>query len=134
MNARPLQKTILLLSILTFLIACAASEKPAAEPMVTPTEVLTPAPTEEINTGVSYARNIKPIMLESCTPCHFPEKGRKQLLDSYAATARFIDDIIYRVQLPPDSSEFMPYKSKKMPLSKDSIQLLIDWRDQGLQD
>lgn len=126
--------TILTISILVFLVACATTDAPeATPPEAAPVVPAQPAPAEDVS-GVSYVRNIQPIMAESCTPCHYPERGKKELLDTYDATARFIDDIIFRVQLPADSSEFMPYKSKKMPLTLDQIQLLIDWRDAGMPD
>ena len=122
-------------SIFMILVACAITETPEAVPVEQVATVAMPTPpAEETSSGVSYATNLQPIMLESCSPCHFPERGKKQLLDSYDATARFIDDIIYRIQLPTDSSEFMPYKSKKMPLTLDQIQLFIDWRDAGMPD
>jgi len=120
----------LLMGLSVFIVSCASTEKPAAALPETPEQ----AQIEESSDGISYARNIQPLMAESCTPCHFPERGKKELLDTYDATARFIDDIIYRVQLPPDSSQFMPFKSKKMPLTLDQIQLLIDWRDAGMPD
>lgn len=89
-------------------------------------------PVAQVDTKVSYADHIQPLMENSCTPCHFPEKGKKKLLDSYAAVTENIDEIIYRVSLPTDSTEFMPYKSKKLPLSANEIQILIKWRDQGM--
>ncbi|MCF7806918.1 MAG: hypothetical protein K9M49_01470 [Candidatus Marinimicrobia bacterium] len=135
MKTKMLKRVLVAVSMLIFLTACATSETPETTPAAPmPTETMQPAPAEAANAGISYAANLKPIMLESCTPCHFPEKGKKELLDTYDATARFIDDIIYRIQLPTDSTEFMPYKSKKMPLTVDQIQLFIDWRDAGMPD
>ena len=129
MNTR-IVKLTMLTAFVMLLLACAGAEKPKTAP-----PEATPAPTvEAVETGISYARNIQPIMVQSCTPCHYPEKGKKELLDTYDATARYIDDIIYRIQLPPDSVAFMPFKSKKMPLTTDEIQLFIDWRDAGLPD
>lgn len=102
----------------------------------TPKKEVTPQdykmPEHQLDTKVSYADHIVPLMVNSCTPCHFPEKGKKKLLNTYEATAETIDEIIYRVTLPSDSTEFMPYKSKKLPLSANEIQLLIKWRDQGM--
>lgn len=135
MNSKTLKFSIVTVSILMLLLACATAEKPAPEPVKpAPPKAMPSAQTQESSSGVSYAANLQPIMLESCSPCHYPEKGKKELLDSYDATARFIDDIIYRIQLPADSTEFMPYKSKKMPLTLDQIQLFIDWRDAGMPD
>ena len=130
MNKQFINKAILLAGTIIILVACATVDKTEAvlpEPAVM-------VPSQEVDPGISYARNIQPIMVASCAPCHYPEKGKKELLDTYDATARFIDDIIYRIQLPPDSLEFMPFKSKKMPLTLDEIQLFIDWRDAGMPD
>src|SRR5690349_12122235 len=62
--------------------------------------------------SVSYATDIAPIMAERCTPCHFPNGGKKKFLDTYAAVSENIDDIIRRIDLPVDSAGFMPFKSK----------------------
>jgi len=61
-------------------------------------------PEYQLDSKVSYADHIVPLMENSCTPCHYPEKGKKKLLNTYEATVETIDDIIYRVALPKDSS------------------------------
>jgi hypothetical protein len=53
--------------------------------------------------------------------CHFPDGGKRNFLDTYAAVKGNIDDNIVRAQLPPDSAEFMLWKSKKPPLSDSLI-------------
>lgn len=75
----------------------------------------------------AYDRDIQPIMAAKCTPCHFPETGKKMMLDTYEATRDNIQDILRRVQLPADHMEFMPFKSKKPALTAEEIQLLKDW-------
>ena len=117
------KKFVLFAGIIIFLISCAVAEKP---------EVTPPAPVEKAVTAVSYSKDIAPIMLDRCTPCHYPEKGKKELLHTYDATVKFVDDIIYRIQLPADSTGFMPFKSKKPALSKEQVQLFLAWREQGL--
>lgn len=93
---------------------CSSSKKAAtAEASVTPT--------------VFYAKDIKPIMLAKCAPCHFPETGKKMPLDTYEAVRDNIQDILRRVQLPQDHMGFMPFKNKKEPLTAAEIQLLKDW-------
>ena len=44
-----------------------------------------------------------------------------------------IDDIIRRVKLPHDHPEFMPFKSKKEPLSDSLINVLVVWKEQGMK-
>jgi hypothetical protein len=80
---------------------------------------------------VTYEKDIKPLMLNHCTPCHFPEKGKKKMLDTYVATKDNISEILTRIQLPADDERFMPFRSKMPPLSADQIQLFKDWAKQG---
>lgn len=82
--------------------------------------------------SVSYEKELKPIMVASCTPCHFPEKGKKKMLDTYEATKANIADIIARVQLAPSHEDFMPYLSKKTPLTAAEIKLFQDWAAGGM--
>lgn len=81
---------------------------------------------------ISYEASIAPLMTQSCTPCHFPEKGRKKLLNTYKATKKNINDILHRIQLHTDNKKFMPYKSKKAPLTKEEINLFKQWMAQNM--
>lgn len=81
---------------------------------------------------VSWAKDISPVMQMRCTPCHYPETGKKKLLNTYEATAESIDDILMRIQLPHDDPKFMPFKSKKEPLSDSLIQVFILWKEQKM--
>ncbi|MFH4967878.1 hypothetical protein V8G61_06685 [Gaetbulibacter sp. M240] len=83
---------------------------------------------------VTYNKDISPIMEQKCTPCHYPERGKKKLLDTYRATKNNIDDIIHRVQLAATEEDFMPFKSKKEPLTVAEIQLMKDWVSQGMPE
>jgi hypothetical protein len=81
---------------------------------------------------VSYAADVSPILQERCTPCHFPDGGKRRFLDTYTAVSDNIDEILYRVQLPVDSVGFMPFKSKKTPLSDSLIQVIKLWKTQNM--
>lgn len=76
---------------------------------------------------ISYTQNIAPIMERSCTPCHFPEEGKKKMLNTYGAVKENIEDILRRVQLADTDKEYMPFKSKKPGLSTEEINLLKTW-------
>lgn len=78
-------------------------------------------------TAVSYEKEVKPLLVKNCTPCHFPEQGKKKMLDTYEAARDNVTDILKRVQLDPTADGFMPFKSKKAPLTPAEIQLLKDW-------
>ncbi|MDQ3015113.1 MAG: hypothetical protein M3R25_00080 [Bacteroidota bacterium] len=79
-----------------------------------------------------YSKDISPILVQHCTPCHFPETGKKKQLSTYSAVHDNIDDILTRVQLPHDDPKFMPFKMKKEPLSDSLIMVLKVWKEQGM--
>ncbi len=83
-------------------------------------------------TVVSYEKDVAPIMQTSCAPCHFPPDGKKEALNTYDAVKTHYDDLIARVKLPHDNKDFMPFKSKKPPLSDTAINLLEQWKIQGM--
>ena len=81
--------------------------------------------------AITYVAYIAPLMEQHCSPCHFPDGGKLEFLDTYKAVKNNIDNIIYKVGLPVGADGFMPFKSK-VALSDDQIQLLKDWRDSGM--
>lgn len=87
---------------------------------------------EKMGRTVSYATDIAPLFAQKCTPCHFPERGRKKLLNTHEAVKESIKDILYRVQLAPDAKDFMPFKQKKPALTSAEIKLLKDWVAQNM--
>ena len=83
---------------------------------------------------ISYNKDILPMMKQKCTPCHFPERGRKKMLDTYVATKNNIEDILYRVLLSENHEDFMPFKSKKEPLTEAEIKLMKKWVSTGMSE
>jgi len=83
---------------------------------------------------ISYSRDILPIMIQKCTPCHFPPYGKKKMLDTYFATKENIEDILTRVQLDENHKGFMPFKSKKEPMTESEINLLKKWISTGMSE
>lgn len=81
---------------------------------------------------VSYLKDVLPLMEKNCTPCHFPEFGKKKMLNTYETTKESINEILTRVQLPVNHEEFMPYKSKKPQLTSSEINLLKEWVKQNM--
>ncbi|MEZ5015227.1 MAG: hypothetical protein R2794_13140 [Chitinophagales bacterium] len=88
--------------------------------------------TVNVEPAVSWQKDVFPILADRCTPCHFPETGKKKLLNTYEASAESIDDIIMRIQLAQDAPGFMPFKNKKEPLSDSLIHVFVLWKEQGL--
>lgn len=97
----------------------------------TPTQKVTKSDEAPAN-AVSFAGDIEPILKRSCTPCHYPEKGRMELFDTYDKVKAHATEILQRVELSPDASGFMPFKSKKQPLNADEIGLLKAWISQDM--
>ena len=101
-----------------FLSYCHTAKKAAAAP----------APA-----AVTYEGNIKPIILNSCSPCHVPSKGgNKEALDNYVEAKKDVDDIIRRIQLKPEERGFMPMRHPK--LSDSTIAVIKQWKDSGLAE
>ena len=84
--------------------------------------------------AISYQKDILPIMQARCTPCHFPEQGKKKMLDTYGAVKNNLDDILTRIQLPPGDEKFMPFKSKKEPLSDSLVMVFKQWKNLGMPE
>jgi len=83
--------------------------------------------------SLSYQKDIAPVMQVRCSPCHFPDKGgQKKPLNTYEAARDNIDDILYRVQLPKEDIKFMPFMSKREPLSDSLIQVFKLWKAQEM--
>lgn len=81
---------------------------------------------------ISFDKDVMPILQSRCTPCHFPPEGRKQALNTYDAVKANINEIISRVKMPQEATAFMPFKSKKAPLSDSLINILQEWQKQNM--
>ena len=80
---------------------------------------------------ITYEANVKPIILNSCGPCHVPSKGgNKEALDNYPEAKKDADDILRRIQMTPDQRGFMPMRHPK--LSDSTIAVFKAWKDGGL--
>lgn len=86
------------------------------------------------NASVSYSEHIEPIMKAKCTPCHYPETGKADMLDTYASVRRHIGAIIYRIQLSPDHKKYMPFKQKKEAVTAEEIALFEQWKAEGFAE
>lgn len=82
----------------------------------------------------TYTADVAPILIHRCTPCHFPDTGRKLPLNTYTAVHDNIDAVIARVSLPHDDPKFMPFRNKKEPLSDSLIMVLKVWKEEGMAE
>ncbi|MFH4963423.1 hypothetical protein V8G69_00335 [Gaetbulibacter sp. M235] len=83
---------------------------------------------------ISYIKNIAPIIERSCSPCHFPENGKKKWLNTYDAVKNNIEDILTRVQLPATDEKFMPFRNKKPALTEEEVALFKKWVAQKMAE
>jgi mono/diheme cytochrome c family protein len=79
---------------------------------------------------ITYVGHVQSIVQANCAPCHFPPKGNKKPMDTYAAVKEDIDDIILRIQKNPDERGFMPMRHPKLPDS--TINVFVQWQKDGL--
>ncbi len=84
-------------------------------------------------TTVTYSADVMPIIEARCTPCHFPPGGNKLPLNTYAAVKSNIEEILERVKLNPSDPHFMPWRSKKPPLSDSLVNVLAQWKEKGMK-
>lgn len=82
------------------------------------------------NRKVTYAHNIQPIVMNSCSPCHIPPEGKKKAYHTYAAVKGDIDSIITRIKKNPNEKGFMPARHPK--LSDSTINIFVRWKNEGL--
>lgn len=81
---------------------------------------------------ISYTSDIKPIIENSCTPCHIPPQGKKEPFENYEQVKEHIAAIIARVKLPQDDRKFMPPVNKKPALTDAQVVVLIEWQQQNM--
>jgi hypothetical protein len=81
---------------------------------------------------ITYMADIAPLMTTHCTPCHFPPRGNKKPLNTYAAVKDEIDEVIERIRLNPTDKGFMPMKHPK--LSDSTINVFVQWKATGLKE
>src|SRR5438132_447469 len=94
---------------------------------------------------VDFVKDIKPILEIACVKCHTAERHKGELrLDTKAGAfkggengpaivpGKLEKSLLYTsTTLPPDHDDLMPPKKKGGPLSKDEIELLRLWIEQG---
>ncbi|MCB9034918.1 MAG: hypothetical protein H6553_13860 [Chitinophagales bacterium] len=82
----------------------------------------------------SFKEDVLPIFTASCSPCHTNPEGKHVYLEDHMVAIENIDDILTRVQLPTTDEKFMPFKSKKAPLTEEQIKIIRDWKLSGMQE
>src|SRR6218665_1865115 len=62
----------------------------------------------------TWVKNIQPLLVENCGPCHIKGKGNKLPMDDMEIVKTNIDDVIRRVELNPGERGYMPFKRDKL--------------------
>lgn len=124
-----------LVSLALTLQFCKPSQTTASSSGERPPETVpatsTPSPSPAAGT-LSYEKDIRPLMLKSCTPCHFPQYGHKKMLNTHEATKDNIKEIVTRVMLPSSDEKSMPFQGKRPRWTTDELKLVTDWIGQGM--
>jgi len=95
--------------------------------------------------GLTYDKDIKPILEKSCFKCHGPEKQKGKLrVDSLTATLKGGEDgkvvepgnsaksvLVHNVSRIGNEDDWMPPTDKGDPLTKEQVGLIRAWIDQG---
>lgn len=79
---------------------------------------------------ITFAANIKPLLTNSCTPCHLAGGVNPNKWDDYATAKAKISGILDRVQRAPGSVGFMPKVGTQLTAAQ--IALLNKWLSDGL--
>ena len=79
---------------------------------------------------VTYDKDIKPLLVASCTPCHVTGGTQPKKWDVYATAKSNISKIIDRTGRAQGSAGFMPNGGTK--LSTENLALLQQWVTDGL--
>ncbi len=119
----------------------------AAEHKKAPVD-LTKLPPASTRNNVTYERDIKPILDESCIKCHGPEKPKGKLrLDSLEGALKGGEDgkvlipgrsaqsmLVHNIAHAGDPDDYMPPLHNKAhipPLTREQVALIRAWIDQG---
>jgi hypothetical protein len=80
---------------------------------------------------ITYDKDIKPILLTNCAPCHVAGGANPNKFDQFAVASSKITSILDRVQREPGTTGFMP-RNGTMKLSAENIAKLKQWVADGL--
>ena len=84
----------------------------------------------ELVVKVTYTKDVKPVFLSSCTPCHLAGGANPNKWDEYSQAKGKINVILDRVQRTPGSTGFMPKVGSA--LTAGQIATLKQWVTDGM--
>lgn len=116
-----MKKVLNALVVLTAVVCCTPSKKNVGE-----TSAKQSAPPK-----YTYAKDIKPIIVSKCGPCHLEGKGKEEKYDDYLVCKANINEIIERISLLPTQKGFMP--KKRTALGDSLVSVFKEWKNDGLR-
>jgi hypothetical protein len=119
---RKVKISLLLFVILTGIASCVKID-------VEPDDTQIPSTTPK-NQIATFDRDIKPIFLTKCAPCHLENGDRVNKWNNYTTVKTYITGIMGRVTREVTDPLLMPKNGPK--LSNAEINLLKKWIDDGL--
>jgi uncharacterized membrane protein len=131
-----LNKITLLFVCAGLLLALQNCGSKKATTKTTSTNTTTEVKTADVKpvTSVSFKKEVMPILVAKCSPCHVSKDNADGSFDNIAAVKKEIKGIIYRVSLPTDNPKYMPLESKQPALTKAEIALLQSWKEAGMAE
>ncbi|MBK8054539.1 MAG: cytochrome c [Saprospiraceae bacterium] len=78
----------------------------------------------------TYNKDIKPILLAKCTPCHLAGGANPNKWDDFTSAKGKIDVIIERINREATATGFMPRNGAKLPAAE--LALIAKWKADGL--
>ena len=90
-----------------------------------------------LSMDVDFEKDIKPIFERHCVSCHGPEKDESFRIDdrddalAYVEAGSSEDSDMYLLLVTDDEEELMPPPEDGIPLTKEQIELVKNWIDEG---
>ena len=78
----------------------------------------------------TYTKDIKPLLLAKCAPCHLVGGSNPNKWDDFATAKNKIDVIIDRVNREQGATGFMPRNGTKLAAAE--LALIAKWKADGL--
>lgn len=83
----------------------------------------------DLSDGVKFSAHIRPLLSTHCGECHSASSSQTNYLD-YNTARNSVTNILDRIQREEGESGFMPRNGDK--LSQEQIDLIVQWREDGL--
>ncbi len=115
-----IESRVFLMALGIFMISCSEGK-----PIPSETAIV-------VDATITFDKNIKPLFVAKCSPCHTKGGDRNNKYDDYNTSKTLITGIMGRVRKEQNEPLFMPKNGTK--LSKAEMTLLNSWIEEGLSE